>query len=269
MKDLSQWPSLSNGKPARTGWIVESCPVRQNQPVHDDVWRLLLEAPQIARAARPGQFVMVVAGSGYPFLPRAMAPMRFGSDGVLEIYYRIVGDGTKQMARAREGERLDVIGPLGTPWSSPAGSSVALVGRGVGITPLYPIAENVVRLGGTIRTYLSARAPDLLLGQERFLALGPVYTHHDQRDPNTLITDQLEQHLAHGFNPKMVVVSGAHRLLQAVYRLQQRYGFDAKAFVEEKMACGIGWCKGCAIGREWHLICTDGPALPLQEVITS
>lgn len=247
------------------GWNVEAARVIVNRLWAHDIWLMTLHAPEIVKNARAGQFVMVVTGAGGPFLPRAMAPIRFYGEQ-MEIYYRVVGEGTQQMAKARPGEHLDVIGPLGTPFE-PVSGPLALIGRGVGMTPLLPIAQEARRKGMEVRTYLSARDPALLLRIADFGQPGEVFVHTDDRSPGDLVTDLFAGHLSQGWRPSVVVVSGAHRLMRALRDVKVQYGFSAWAFVEEKMACGIGWCKGCAIGPQFHLICQDGPALPLEEVV--
>ncbi|MDA8194060.1 MAG: hypothetical protein M0Z53_08695 [Thermaerobacter sp.] len=247
------------------GWNVEAARVIRNRHWAHDIWLMTLEAPDAVPKAQAGQFFMVVTGSGGPFLPRAMAPVRFYEQH-MDIYYRVVGEGTQQMARAQAGDNLDVIGPLGTPFAVRPGP-LALIGRGVGMTPLLPIAERARSQGESVRTYLSARSSPLLLELAGFQQQGAVFVHTDDQAPGELVTDRLARHLAEGWRPSVVVVSGAHRLMRAVRDLELRYGFSAWAFVEEKMACGIGWCQGCAIGPQFRLICQDGPALPLAEVV--
>lgn len=267
MKDQWNLPEHWKDSPKEPTWAVETGVVEANNRVHADVWHIVLRSPWISHRFQAGQFVMIVSEDSGPFLPRAMAPIQATSDGLLEIYYRVVGEGTSLMARTRPDDRLQVIGPLGSPWVI-TDYPVALIGRGVGITPLYPIGQYVTQHGGTVHSYLSARAPELLVGLDLFSGLGPLFVHNDEEHREQLITDTFRQHLESGWRPKIVVVSGSHRLMKAVSRLKTLFHFQAWAFIEEKMACGIGWCKGCAIGTQWHLICQDGPALPLDEVVT-
>ncbi|NMP21408.1 hypothetical protein [Sulfobacillus harzensis] len=249
-------------------WTEDEGTVLNNCRVDRDVFFLEVRAPNIAPASQPGQFVMLSGWDVHPLLPRAMAPIRFDTErAVLAIYYRVVGPGTERLSRLGPGSRLRLIGPLGTPLV-PQHGPLALIGRGVGITPLLPIAEAAVQLGIPVRSYLSARTRPLLLEERRFVELGPLATHVAELDgPHTLVTEQLARDLEGGFIPAMAIVAGSGRLAQHVLMLAAQFGFRAQSFVEEKMACGVGYCKGCAIGNHGRLICLDGPALPLEEVL--
>lgn len=244
---------------------MESGIVLENSLVAVDVYLMRILAPSVVERARPGHFLMLHAPSMQVLLPRAMAPIRFNADGSTDVYYRVVGPGTQQMAEIARSP-ITVTGPLGRE-VKPEPGDLAVIGRGVGITPLLPLAEAASRTGRGVRSYLSARVPDLLLDAGEFHALGPVACHSDSEQPGRLVTEQLERDLAAGWRPVHVVVAGSRRLARAVARLQERYGFRAEVFVEEKMACGIGFCKGCPIGRERALICVEGPALPIEEVM--
>jgi dihydroorotate dehydrogenase electron transfer subunit len=250
-----------------TPWIEEIGEVVQNLRIDRDVFRLLISAPRVAKLAQAGQFVMIRSGGRDPLLPRAMAPIRFGADdGQLDIYYRVVGPGTHQLSSLRSGAAATIVGPLGRPFEEFAGV-LALVGRGVGITPLLPIATAAMAKGRQVRVYLSARTSTLLLNRDQFEILGPVVTQTDADAPGHLVTESLAEHLEQGFRPDLVVVAGSHRLARHTFHLGQQFHFPVKVFVEEKMACGVGFCKGCAIGLHSALICTEGPALPAEEVI--
>lgn len=264
MQDRTSTPTAS--PTASTSWLVESGRVVSNERVALDVYRMTAQADQVVRRALPGQFLMVRGESMRVLLPRAMAPIRFNADGTTDIYYRMVGPGTQQMAEMGVGEVIEVIGPLGTP--VPASGDLAVVGRGVGITPLLPLAESAAAAGYRVRSYLSARVPELLLEVADFSRLGPVSTQVDVDQAGQLVTAALERDVAQGYRPAQVVVAGSRRLARHVGRLAAVYHFRAEVFVEEKMACGVGFCKGCVIGPNRRLICVEGPALPLQEVIT-
>lgn len=219
--------------------------------------------PRDAARFQPGQFYMVRTWEGEPLLPRAMAPIAVQAEGLVDIVYRVVGEGTRHMWDSPVGGACHLIGPLGRPFA-PTGGSVALVGRGVGITPLLPIARQVHGRGGRVLTYLSARTPGLLLDIEAFRALGDLQLHTDAQAPGRLVTESLLQRVRSGERIDTVVVAGSRRLRQEVARLAAQDGLAAWEFVEEKMACGTGFCKGCAVGSRLDLLCQVGPAIPVQ-----
>lgn len=140
-------------------WRIEDGIVLENSLVGPDMGRMVVRSPHITRAARPGQFLMIRCWEDEPLLPRAMAPLSYDAcAGSMEIFYRIMGPGTEAMADAPAGALAYVTGPLGRPVDEGfEGRNVALVGRGVGITPLLPLAKQVVATGGSVASYLSAR----------------------------------------------------------------------------------------------------------------
>lgn len=251
-------------------WVEEHGTVLANTLVDLDVYSLTIGCQIVAGLALPGQFVMVSGWSIHPLLPRAMAPIRFdAAQGTMTIYYRVIGLGTQKLSRLRSGDDLKVLGPLGKSFSLNHGP-LALIGRGVGITPLLPLAEAATSRGLAIRTYLSARTGPLILEEQRFRQLGPLAVHvANQTGDDARVTERLAIDLTGGFRPHLAVVAGSKRLAKHVAQLAHQFGFLAQAFVEEKMACGVGYCKGCAIGVEGHLICIDGPGMPVEAVLAN
>ena len=87
-----------------TSWQIEDGLVCENAIIGSDIGRMVVEAPEVTRAARPGQFSMVRSWETEPLLPRAMAPLTYEvSSGRMEIFYKIKGPGTQAMARTRAG----------------------------------------------------------------------------------------------------------------------------------------------------------------------
>ncbi len=258
-----------------TGWKIEDGVVVENEifgPEVGDIGRMVIEAPGVVEAARPGHFAMVRTWEGEPFLPRAMAPLAYDvGNGRMEIYYRVKGPGTREMARTRAGEAAHVTGPLGRPILEDfGGRRVALIGRGVGITPLLPLAEHIVASGGEVGAYLSARTRDYVFGHERFAALGPVHARvDDEGHGGGLVTDALVEDLE-GRGVDAAYVCGSWRLTRVTDELGVSNGFPAYVFLESKMGCGIGYCKGCPTrlrnGDGYRLVCVEGPVFLTREV---
>lgn len=256
-----------------TSWSVEEGLVVENARVGPDVGRMVVRSPRIAGAAQPGQFLMIRCWEGEPLLPRAMAPISYDPNaGTIEIFYRIMGPGTEAMAAAGCETTAHLTGPLGRPVSADfEGRNVALVGRGVGITPLLPLARRVVAAGGRIATYLSARRADYLFGLSEFESLGSVSAMTDEQGyADEVVTSRLEDRCKDG-EVDLVYVCGSRRLIRHAALLGEEHGFEVYVFLEEKMGCGVGYCKGCPIklrdGEGYRLVCVDGPTFPVNEVV--
>lgn len=255
-----------------TSWQIEDGIVCENTIVGSDIGRMVVEAPEVTRTSRPGQFAMVRSWETEPLLPRAMAPLTYDvSSGRMEIFYKIKGPGTRAMARTRAGAAAHVTGPLGQPILERFdGRNVALIGRGVGITPLLPLAKHIVSTGGTVRSYLSARIRTYLFGFDEFEALGPVHARVDNEGGRgDLVTDALAKHCRE-HRVDAAYVCGSRRLTRATDELGADHAFPGYVFLEEKMGCGIGYCKGCPVrlrnGGGYKLVCTEGPIFSTREV---
>lgn len=254
-------------------WQVEDGVVLENGFVGPDMGRMVVAAPAVTRAARPGQFLMIRCWEDEPLLPRAMAPLTYDvAAGSMEIFYRIMGPGTKAMADSPAGAAAHVTGPLGRPViESYDGRTVALVGRGVGITPLLPLARHIVESGGAVSAYLSARTGAYLFGLEEFEKLGPVRSMTDDAGFGDQVVTSILEKDCETDGIDAAYVCGSRRLIRHAALLGGCYEFPAYAFLEEKMGCGVGYCKGCPVelhnGRGYGLVCNDGPLFPAREVV--
>lgn len=243
---------------------------------------LVIEQPAIAKAAQPGQFVMLKAWERRDLvLPRPFSLYRIlPREGQIQILYKIRGQGTAEMARRGAGEEVELIGPSGKGITLPATGAIALLGRGIGAAPLMAIAEAAKGQGLEVYTFLSARERSLLLGEEDFARYSRrVVTSTDdgQEGGGRLLTDLLVD-IIEKESPSLqrVYTCGSRRLARGLIPLQARYGFIAYVLLEEHMACGTGACKGCVCkvkdparpeGYSYQKVCQDGAVFPVGEVV--
>jgi dihydroorotate dehydrogenase electron transfer subunit len=243
-----------------------------------DYWLLELEAPEMARALVPGQFVNVrVDASWIPFVRRPFSVYRVDCDkGSLQIAYKVLGTGTEMMTRMAEGSRCDIIGPLGNAFLLPERAKrIALVGRGIGIAALPMLADRAAESGIEVRGYLSARTLDNLVAIDIFHEHGfHVTTHVDDDGLATRVTDHLERDVEN-MNFDAMYVCGSNRLVVAVDKLARKINVPSEAAMEQHMACGFGDCHGCVIevkaerdglDRVWREVCHHGPVFQTWEV---
>jgi dihydroorotate dehydrogenase electron transfer subunit len=273
---LVKLPEPSRPRPVP---VAESARVLAHRPVADRYRFLSLHAPGIADTALPGQFVMVTVarpGQGTPVLPRPMAIYRRDStSGIVDILYGVVGNGTRQLATFAAGEELLLVGPLGRPFEV-AGDThrVLLVGRGIGTCSLTTVAEdnrydgnlgrgNAVRLTAVT----SGRTRAALIGADLYREAGAEHVYEVCDEDGTSDPETLYARLAADLDadpPDLVLTCGSERLLRLCGRLATRWGSRVQVSVEAHMACGIGYCHGCASGargegEESPLVCVDGP----------
>ena len=254
---------------------VHRAPVLQHRPIADRYRLLRLHAPLIAARSLPGQFLMLTAardGEGAPVLPRPMAIYRTDiAAGTIDILYGVVGSGTKHLARFHAGETMTVVGPLGRWFDLRAvtGSEVAsvlLIGRGIGTCSLTTVAQQ--HRDVTITAVTSARHPAAMIGAQLYREFGARAVHEVTDEAGTAAPATLFDTLTTDLDadpPRLILTCGSRRLIQLCERLADRWsGTHVQVSVEAHMACGLGYCHGCASGArsegaESPLICTDGP----------
>lgn len=252
-------------------WQFLKAKIVTNEPVNPEIWKIKLHCPEVASRCKPGNFVMLRAWDGDAYLPRPMAVFCH-DQRTLEVCYRIKGIGTQILANVDSECEVTITGPLGKAIEHElTHKTVALIGRGVGITPLYMVGQAAFSSGGKVLSFLSARERKLLFGEEEFTKLGDVYTQTDDHEA-VMITEKLAELLKAGQKLDYAYISGSKRLLEHCEMLAKEYGFTAFVFLESRMACGIGYCKGCVVERKegqkkYALCCKEGPLFPAKDVV--
>lgn len=262
-----------NERPAPTAGPVR---VLAHERLGDRYMALTLEAPAIAASAQPGQFVMLTAARAHenaPALPRPMAVYsRDPAGGTIEILYGVIGEGTRQLAGFAPGEQMYVVGPLGRCFEMGDSPSVLLVGRGIGTCSLTTVAEERARRGLQTIAVTSARTPGAVIGadfyRDRRASVVYAVTDEDGSSAPDSLFDVLTRDWDHA-PPDAIMTCGSDRLTRLCERLGARWGADLQVSVEAHMACGLGYCHGCASGArsegdESPLICQDGPVFSWQ-----
>ena len=252
----------------------DHCEVLGNRPIGDKYYRLTLSAPSITRSARPGQFVMITvpsAPAGAATLPRPMAiHRRHREKGTMEIVYGIKGAGSQGIAHIRPGTSLTVTGPLGVGFGiHPDTSHLLLLGRGIGVCSVMGVAEDAAQRGIRVTAILSGRHADAVIGADDLLelGLGPGVAVTDT--DGTSAPEALRKRLLSGEPAQQIMVCGSERLAHLARELGTEWSADVQVSLEAHMACGLGYCHGCASapstsGSESALICKDGPVFTLR-----
>ena len=253
-----------------------------NREVAEDFYLLQLQAPSIAAAARPGQFVEVrVSRRISPFLRVPLSVCQIDADsGTIDVLYEDMGPKTHALSQAKAGDVLDCIGPLGQGFRAPlAGTRPVLVGGGIGVPPLVFLGARLRAGGADPVLVVGARSaakhlPDDLLGPAAATLLRA--TDDGSLAHQGLVTDLLAPLLAEG--GVEVFTCGPHGMMAAVAGLCRQAQVPCQASLEEYMACGFGVCVGCVVeiepaeGQEqspyerYRRICLDGPVFDAHRV---
>jgi dihydroorotate dehydrogenase electron transfer subunit len=216
---------------------------------------LTLVAPRIAEHARPGQFVHVLAGQDRsfplrrPFSIHRVERPRAGL-GAVEIVFDVVGAGTLALSRLRPHDVVDVLGPLGRPFTPPeAPTGCLLVGGGYGTAPLFFLATELRTRRCRVDFVVGAASAGRLLDAMEAKRLGhslTVTTDDGSAGRRGLVTDPLPDLLART-GAGQVYACGPMPMLAAVSRVAAAAGVPCQVAVEEQMACGTGICFSCVL----------------------
>ncbi|TBV80312.1 MAG: dihydroorotate dehydrogenase electron transfer subunit [Desulfobulbaceae bacterium] len=242
-----------------------------------EIFRLTLHAPEIATTARPGQFVMLRSGGLLdPLLGRPFSLHQCRADGSIQVLFKVFGAGTKRLAALAAGDQASLIGPLGRGFdlTPPApGVSLCLVGGGMGIAPLFLLAQELKRQqpGLTIELMLGARNKaelHQLADEFRLMGFSPlVATDDGSLGYAGLVPDLLALNVPSAGKARRVYCCGPKPMMAVTANYCQKQGWDCQVSLETMMACGISACLGCAVkgvGRRGGQVrylhaCKDGP----------
>jgi len=258
-----------------------------------------LEAPDCAERANPGSFVHLTCDPDVP-MRRPLSIMRANADeGWLEFLYKPVGAGLAHLARRSVGDRVSLLGPIGRGFEpDPERSTVLAIGGGVGIPPIYFLAEKLkdrsaskllvlmgsevpfpFKLGESssglegIPSDVSAHVADLeAWGISSRLASNAGYAGCYEGVVTELARCWLAVLPPERLEDVQIVSCGPMPMLAAAATLARDYGLPCQIAVEEYMACGVGGCAGCTIlvrtaaGPAMKRVCVDGPVFEARDV---
>jgi dihydroorotate dehydrogenase electron transfer subunit len=245
--------------------------VIKNIEVTPDYYKMILDAPSIARAAKPGQFVNVLVGNKFEPLLRRPFSIHSVNSSKLVILYRVVGKGTEFFSHKKPGDQLNVLGPLGNGFDlNVKRGKIILIGGGIGIAPLVFLAE---KLGSSnITVLIGAKNKRHVLCADELKNLGcevKIATDDGSSGFKGLVTELLKQNIQAKDRPRIIFSCGPKLMLKEIGNISKRYNIAAQVSLEEHMACGIGACFGCVVNTKhgYKRVCKEGPVFDIKEVV--
>ena len=232
----------------------------ENRPLTSAVFEMILEG-DTSEIRRPGQFVeLQLPGL---FLRRPISVCTWDAER-LTLLYKVVGQGTGEMAGMPAGTRLNLLTGLGNGYDlAPAGESPLLLGGGVGVPPLYGLCQALIARGKQPAVVLGFNTQGEVFYEDRFRALGAsvtVTTADGSYGRTGFVTDAMDGPYSYFY------ACGPLPMLRAIERVAQTPG---QYSMEERMGCGFGACMGCTIQTRSgpRRVCKDGPVFDRGEVI--
>ena len=237
------------------------------------VW---LEAPEIAREAKPGQFVMAGCGED-AFLPRPFSLHRVDG-GQAALLFKVVGKGTGWLSQRKKGDTLDIFGPLGNGFTvDPDSQNLLLVGGGIGLAPLCFLAEYALAAGKKVTVIQGAQSASGLLPitcpQKLFdkgvlpASLNIVNATEDGSEGYKGLATGLIPHYVNSAD--QVFACGPAAMYRMMAQMPELKNKPVQLSLEIMMGCGAGVCYGCTIKTKKGLkqVCKDGPVFEMELIL--
>ena len=275
---------------------VNDCQVLAHYQFEADQYIITLESKEIADSTRPGQFVHLSV-SGMLAMRRPISVMSVDADnGTFDLLYKIVGEGTKQLADRKIGDVLSVIGPIGNGFELTDRKIPLLIGGGVGMPPMIAIAQKIkdnayynpyVILGSevpfpfeasqsSLNGFNSSKFYTMPLLEEWRVPCGLASLQDYEGVYKGYVTDLASEYLdslsSSDLKEVEVFTCGPNPMLEAVSKLSNDYNLPCQASLEEYMACAVGGCAGCVVevatenGPAMKRVCVDGPVFDAKTV---
>jgi dihydroorotate dehydrogenase electron transfer subunit len=275
---------------------VNECQILAHYRYEAEQFILTISCPEIAQTTLPGQFVHITV-SGELAMRRPISIMSVDKDnGTFDLLYKIVGEGTRQLAERKIGDMLSVIGPIGNGFQMTDKKIPLLIGGGVGMPPIIAIAQNIkdndyynpyVILGSEVpfpftpissnlAGFYSSTLKTMPLLEDCNIACGLASLQNFKGVYNGYVTTLASEYLDSLSEDDLLKVEifscGPHPMLEAVSQLAKDYKLPCQVSLEEYMACAVGGCAGCVVevqtdnGSAMKRVCVDGPVFDSQSV---
>jgi len=255
--------------------------VMSNTAVNADYFHMILETRGLALTARAGQFFNIACPAtsrDMPYLRRPMSVYRVSpAKGQIEFLYKVTGAGTRGLATLRVGNSVAILGPLGNGFTlNPRWKNIVVLGRGVGLATLAPLAEMAASQGARVNAILSARSQALVMSVDRFAEFGArvevVIDTDGSSDP--LNVEHILLQLIKKVKVDAFFTCGSNRLMLLMKHMGSVFNIPGQVAMEQQMACGLGMCFCCVrifegeAGTEQRRVCLDGPIFKLEEALS-
>ena len=238
----------------------------------EGLYKFSVDAKEIVELANPGNFIEIrINENSDPFLRRPISIYNLDKkNGVLEFIFQVKGKGTELLAKKKEGDKIDIIGPLGNgTFKFEEYKNIAVIGGGIGIFPLYELSKQAKNAGKKVYTYLGFRNKDLVTLEKEFEDVSTILTittddgsYKNSGFAINYLKNDLEKN-----NIDCIYACGPLPMLKAVKKLAEEKEIPCQISLEEKMGCGMGVCLGCAVrtatstddNPQYLHVCKAGP----------
>jgi ferredoxin--NADP+ reductase len=230
-----------------------------------DVFTAEIKAELVAKARKPGQFIILTISGGYSErIPLTIADVD-PEKGTIRLIWQRVGKTTAELADLKVGDKIEnIVGPLGTPTHIENFGTVVCVGGGIGNAPLLPIAKGLKAAGNKIIAIIGARNKELLILENEFKAISDeliVTTDDGSYGRKALVTEPLDEICVRKPKPDQAFVIGPAIMMKFCCEVTKKYEVPTQVSLNTIMVDGTGMCGGCRVdvGGKPKFVCVDGP----------
>lgn len=253
-----------------SGKVKGQAVVVKMEALEEDIYSLWMKEHTIAAEAKAGQFISFFSKDGSKLLPRPISICEIDRErDFVRVVFRVVGFGTKEFSQLKEGEIVEVMGPLGNGFTL-EGTKAILIGGGIGIPPMLELAKALSIEKSIVLGYRT----DALFLKEEFEPYGAVYVSTEDGTAGTKgnVIDAIREQ---NIEADIIFACGPTPMLRGIKAYAKEHGITAQLSLEEKMACGIGACLACVCKskeKDPHTnvnnkrICKDGPVFYADEI---
>lgn len=244
-----------------------------------EIFKFSVQADEIVKTAKPGNFIEIRVNDDIePFLRRPISIHNMDKEkGILEFIFQVKGKGTKILSKKHEEDLIDIVGPLGYgTFKYENFQNLAIIGGGIGVFPLYELAKNAKIENKNINIYLGFRNNDLVVLEQEFKEVSDklvITTDDGSYSQKGFAIDFLKKDIEKN-KIDCIYACGPLQMLRAIKKLAIEKNIPCQISLEEKMACGLGVCLGCAVktansskenSQYWH-VCKAGPVFQAKDV---
>ena len=245
--------------------------ILSNEVIGPNINRYRIQAPEIAKRRKPGQFVIIRICDEGERVPLTIADVD-RKEGSITLIVQAVGKTTIQMREMKAGDTIpDIAGPLGEPTHIEKVGTVLCVGGGIGIAPLLPITRGMKEAGNRIISILGARTRDLLILESEMKQISDeliITTDDGSYGSKGLVTDAIKAVVDRGVNVDLIVAIGPPVMMKFVSILTKQLEIPTIVSLNPIMIDGTGMCGGCrvTVGGVTKFACVDGPEFDAHQV---
>jgi len=237
-----------------------------------DVFLMRINAPRIAEERRPGQFIILQTDEDYgERIPLTIADADTDEESIT-IIFQVVGKTTTALSMMLMGDYLPVlVGPLGKPTHIKNFGRVICVAGGIGVAPMFPIAQALKDAGNHVSIIIGARTKELLILEKKIKKIADefiVCTDDGSYGRKALVTEPLKELCESTQKPDMVIAIGPPIMMKFCSLTTKPYNVFTQVSLNTIMVDGTGMCGGCrvSVNNEVKFVCVDGPEFDGHQV---